>query len=61
MKQIYVKPTMKSVSLFMDPVMTIATSIQNIEGDVQKGVDTSAEEGFEAGAKKYDAWTTWDE
>lgn len=52
---------MKSVSLFMDPVMTIATSIQNIEGDVQKGVDTSDGEGFEAGAKKYDAWTTWDE
>lgn len=51
---------MKSVSLFMAPVM-IASSIQNIEQDVQKGIEVNNEDGFEAGAKKYDAWTTWDE
>lgn len=51
---------MKSVSLFMDPVM-IASSIQNIEGETQTGIDVNDKDDFEAGAKKHDAWTTWDD
>lgn len=51
---------MKSVSLFMDPVMK-ASSIQNIEGETQTGIDENDKDGFEAGAKKHDVWTTWDD
>lgn len=61
MKKMYVKPSMKSESLFMEPLM-IATSIQNIAGDVQHGIGENDSDDFEAGAKKnYSAWDTWDE
>ncbi len=61
MKKKYVKPSIESAALFMEPLM-IARSIQNIEGDVQKPIEENNEDGFEAGAKKhYSAWDTWDE
>lgn len=61
MKKVYVKPSMKSVSLFMDTLM-IATSIENETGDVQTKVEESDSDDFEAGSKKNNgAWDLWDE
>ena len=61
MKKVYVKPSMKSVSLFMEPLMN-ATSIQNDVDDVQTGIKEDDREGFEAGSKKHNsAWNAWDE
>lgn len=61
MKKVYVKPSMKSVSLFMEPLMN-ATSIQNDVNDVQQGIKEDNRDDFEAGSKKHNsAWNTWDE
>ena len=61
MRKVYVKPSMKSESLFMEPLMN-ATSIQNEEGDVQTGIKEDSRDDFEAGSKKHNsAWNTWDE
>jgi len=61
MKKVYVKPSMKSVSLFMDTLLQ-ATSIQNDVDDVQTGIKESDNEDFEAGSKKNNgSWNLWDE
>lgn len=61
MKKVYVKPSMKSVSLFMEPLMN-ATSIQNDVDDVQTGIKEDNSDDFEAGSKKHNsAWNTWEE
>lgn len=61
MKKVYVKPSMKSVTLFMDPLMQ-ATSIENASGDVQTGIKEDDRDDFEAGSKKNNSsWNLWDE
>lgn len=38
-----------------------ATSIQNIEGDTQTGIEDNDEDDFEAGAKQNTNWNTWED
>ncbi len=61
MKRQYIKPTAEEVN-FADEAIMIASSVQNIEGDVQHGITTNDEDDFEAGAKDHKGWgDLWDE
>ena len=61
MKRQYIKPTAEEVN-FADEAIMIAASVQNIENDVQHGVQTNDADDFEAGAKDHKDWgNLWDE
>lgn len=61
MKRKYTKPVTTVIKLSDEPVM-IASSIQNIENDVQHGIDKNDADDFEAGAKDHKNWgDLWDE
>ena len=60
MKKTYIQPIAQTVVAGMEALM-IASSIQNIEGDVQKGIEENNQDGFEAGSNKNDnSWDMWD-
>lgn len=60
MKKTYIQPIAQTVVAGMEALM-IASSIQNIEGDVQKGIEENNQDGFEAGGNKNDnSWDMWD-
>lgn len=48
MKKTYIQPRVEIVIPNTENLM-IASSIQNIEGETQTGVDKNGEDGFEAG------------
>ncbi len=50
MKKTYIQPSVAIVRPVMEHIM-IASSIQNIEGETQTGVDENDKDGFEAGSK----------
>ena len=61
MKKTYIKPGMLTVAAGVEALM-IASSIQNIEGDTQHGIDTNDKDDFEAGGNRNDnSWNLWDE
>jgi len=61
MKKTYIKPCMQTVAAGVDALM-IASSIQNIEGDTQHGIETNDKDDFEAGGNRNDnSWNLWDE
>ncbi len=61
MKKTYIQPNAQTVVAGMDDLMVIASSIQNIEGDTQHGIDTNDKDDFEAGGNKNDnSWDLWD-
>lgn len=61
MKKVYVKPSMESVTLFMDTLMQ-ATSIENAKDEVQTGIKEDDRDDFEAGSKKNNgSWNLWEE
>ncbi len=61
MKKTYIQPIAQTVVAGMDDLMVIASSIQNIEGDVQTGIEENNQDGFEAGGNKNDnSWDMWD-
>ncbi len=60
MKKTYIQPSAQTVVAGMEALM-IASSIQNIEGDTQHGIDKNEEDGFEAGGNSNDnSWDMWD-
>lgn len=59
-KKKYVKPTCKVIRIEGGFNM-IASSIQNIEGDTQHGIEENGEDGFEAGSKDKKWGDLWDE
>lgn len=60
MKKTYIQPIAQTVVAGMEALM-IASSIQNIEGDVQQGIEENTQDGFEAGGNKNDnSWDMWD-
>ncbi len=60
MKKTYIQPSAQTVVAGMEALM-IASSIQNIEGDTQHGIDENDGEGFEAGGNSNDnSWDMWD-
>ncbi len=60
MKKTYIQPIAQTVVAGMEALM-IASSIQNIEGDVQQGIEENNQDGFEAGGNKNDnSWDLWD-
>ncbi len=60
MKKQYIKPQATEVK-FADEAIMIASSIQNIQGDTQHGIEENSEDGFEAGAKDNKWGNLWDE
>lgn len=47
---------------FADEAIMIASSVQNIEGDTQHGIEENDKDDFEAGAKDHKGWgNLWDE
>lgn len=61
MKRQYIKPTAEEVN-FADEAIMIASSMQNIEGDTQHGIQENNDDDFEAGAKDNKGWgNLWDE
>ncbi len=61
MKRQYIKPTAEAVN-FADEAIMQASSIQNIEGDTQHGIQENNDDDFEAGAKDNKGWgNLWDE
>ncbi len=60
MKKQYIKPQATEVK-FADEAIMIASSIQNIQGDTQHGIEENGEDGFEAGAKDNKWGNLWDE
>ncbi len=60
MKKTYIQPCAQTVVAGMEALM-IASSIQNIDGDTQHGIDKNGEDGFEAGGNRNDnSWDLWD-
>ncbi len=60
MKKTYIQPSAQTVVAGMEALM-IASSIQNIEGDTQHGIEENGEDGFEAGGNSNDnSWDMWD-
>ncbi len=61
MKRQYIKPTAEAVN-FADEAIMQASSMQNIEGDTQHGIQENNDDDFEAGAKDNKGWgNLWDE
>ncbi len=61
MKKTYIQPGMQTVAAGAEALM-IATSIQNIEGDTQHGIENNDKDDFEAGGNRNDnSWNLWDE
>ncbi len=60
MKKTYIQPSAQTVVAGMEALM-IASSIQNIEGDTQHGIEENGQDGFEAGGNSNDnSWDMWD-
>ncbi len=60
MKKTYIQPSAQTVVAGMEALM-IASSIQNIEGDTQHGIEENGKDGFEAGGNSNDnSWDMWD-
>lgn len=63
MKKKYVMPSIETLDVAVEGVMTAVSSISNIEGEVQTPIKTNGDDDFEAGGKKnnFNAWSTWDD
>lgn len=57
----YVKPISEIFTITSeDSILQKASTIQNIEGDVQKPIEKNDEDNFECGAKQFHNYVEWD-